>query len=91
MTNRAAGFCFAPGGVKLPFGIRTGKRAPRWKRVNPALRTTRGRQNARILWGRSTSSNVTKVIWTLEELKLLYERIDVGGLFGKTETAEIAR
>ena len=42
----------------------------------------------RILWGRSTSSNVMKVIWTLEELKLPYERIDVGGPFGKTDTAE---
>jgi glutathione S-transferase len=42
----------------------------------------------RILWGRSTSSNVMKVIWTLEELKLPYERIDVGGPFGKTDTPE---
>lgn len=42
----------------------------------------------RILWGRATSSNVMKVIWTLEELKLPYERIDVGGSFGKTDTPE---
>ncbi len=42
----------------------------------------------RILWGRSTSSNVMKVIWTLEALRLPYERIDVGGPFGKTDTAE---
>jgi glutathione S-transferase len=42
----------------------------------------------RILWGRSTSSNVMKVIWTLEELKLPYERIDVGGPFGKTDTPD---
>ncbi|MGH7154251.1 MAG: glutathione S-transferase, partial [Acetobacteraceae bacterium] len=42
----------------------------------------------RILWGRSTSSNVMKVIWLLEELKLPYERIDVGGPFGKTDTPE---
>jgi glutathione S-transferase len=42
----------------------------------------------RILWGRSTSSNVMKVIWLLEELKLPYERMDVGGPFGKTDTAE---
>ena len=39
----------------------------------------------RILWGRATSSNVMKAIWTLEELQLPYERIDVGGSFGKTE------
>ncbi len=42
----------------------------------------------RILWGRSTSSNVMKVIWLLEELKLPYERKDVGGPFGKTDTQE---
>jgi glutathione S-transferase len=42
----------------------------------------------RILWGRATSSNVMKVIWLLEELKLPYERIDVGGTFGKTDTPE---
>ncbi|MBS0560967.1 MAG: glutathione S-transferase family protein [Proteobacteria bacterium] len=42
----------------------------------------------RTLWGRSTSSNVMKVLWTLETLKLPYERIDVGGPFGKTDTPE---
>ncbi len=42
----------------------------------------------RILWGRSTSSNVMKVIWALEELKLPYDRKDVGGPFGKTDTPE---
>jgi len=42
----------------------------------------------RILWGRSTSSNVMKVIWLLESLKLPYRRIDVGGPFGKTDTPE---
>lgn len=43
---------------------------------------------ANILWGRSTSSNVMKVIWLLEELKLPYERKDVGGPFGKTDTPD---
>ncbi len=42
----------------------------------------------RRLWGRSTSSNVMKVVWALEELGLPYERIDVGGPFGKTDTPE---
>jgi glutathione S-transferase len=42
----------------------------------------------RTLWGRSTSSNVMKVIWALEELTLPYERVDVGGPFGKTDTPE---
>ncbi|MBV9538128.1 MAG: glutathione S-transferase family protein [Acidisphaera sp.] len=40
------------------------------------------------LWGRSTSSNVMKVIWLLEELRLPYERVDVGGAFGGTSTPE---
>lgn len=40
------------------------------------------------LWGRANSSNVMKVIWVLEELKLPYERIDAGGQFGKTDTPE---
>jgi glutathione S-transferase len=31
----------------------------------------------RTLWGRSTSSNVMKVIWALETMKLPYERLDV--------------
>ena len=41
---------------------------------------------ARILWGRDTSSNVMKVIWTLEELGLAYDRRDVGGKYGQTDT-----
>jgi glutathione S-transferase len=36
------------------------------------------------IWGRNTSSNVQKVIWALAEMKLPFERIDVGGAFGKT-------
>lgn len=40
------------------------------------------------LWGRTTSSNVMKVLWTLEELGLAYERIDAGGAFGRTDTAD---
>ena len=34
------------------------------------------------LWGRTNSINVMKVIWTLEELGLPYERIDAGMEFG---------
>jgi glutathione S-transferase len=40
------------------------------------------------LWGRANSSNVMKVIWTLEELQLPYDRVDVGGPFGGTSTPE---
>ncbi len=42
----------------------------------------------RIVWGRATSSNVMKVLWGLGELALPFERIDVGGSFGKTDTPE---
>jgi glutathione S-transferase len=42
----------------------------------------------RVVWGRNTSSNVMKVLWGLGELNLPFERIDVGGAFGKTDTAE---
>lgn len=38
--------------------------------------------------GRANSSNVMKVIWVLEELGLPYERVDVGGPFGGTDTPE---
>ena len=42
----------------------------------------------RIVWGRATSSNVMKVLWGLGELSLPFDRIDVGGSFGKTDTPE---
>ncbi len=42
----------------------------------------------RIVWGRNTSSNVMKVLWGLGELGLPFERIDVGGAFGKTDTPD---
>ncbi len=35
------------------------------------------------IWGRATSANVQKVMWGIGELGLPYERIDVGGPFGK--------
>lgn len=40
------------------------------------------------VWGRNNSSNVQKVVWTLAELGLAYERVDVGGPFGGTATPE---
>ena len=40
------------------------------------------------VWGRNTSSNVQKVMWAIAEMSLPYERIDVGGAFGKTREAE---
>jgi glutathione S-transferase len=38
------------------------------------------------IWGRETSTNVQKVLWTCEELGLPYERIDLGGPFGGLDT-----
>lgn len=37
------------------------------------------------LWGRTTSSNVQKVMWLCAELGLPHERIDAGGAFGRTQ------
>src|SRR5258707_1890299 len=48
----------------------------------------KGSDMKRIVWGRATSSNVMKVLWGLTELGLPFERIDVGGSFGKTDTPE---
>jgi glutathione S-transferase len=41
-----------------------------------------------IVWGRTTSLNVQKVMWTIEELGLACQRIDVGGRFGGLASAE---
>ena len=35
------------------------------------------------IWGRTTSSNVQKVMWAIGELGLQHERVDIGGPFGK--------
>jgi glutathione S-transferase len=40
------------------------------------------------LWGRRNSMNVQKVIWALEELGLEYERHNVAGSYGGTNTPE---
>jgi glutathione S-transferase len=37
------------------------------------------------VWGRVTSSNVQKVMWAIGELGLAYERVDIGGPFGKNK------
>jgi glutathione S-transferase len=34
------------------------------------------------IWGRTTSSNVQKVLWTCAELEIPFERVDWGGKFG---------
>jgi glutathione S-transferase len=40
------------------------------------------------IWGRTTSSNVQKVLWCCSELNLSYQRYDVGGEFGAYRTPE---
>ncbi|MEQ1716648.1 MAG: glutathione S-transferase [Hyphomicrobium sp.] len=40
------------------------------------------------VWGRTTSANVQKVMWTIAELRLPHERIDAGGAFGRLDTPE---
>lgn len=40
------------------------------------------------IWGRTTSVNVQKVMWTIAELGIPHERIDAGGAFGRTDTPE---
>lgn len=40
------------------------------------------------VWGRASSSNVKKVLWVAEALKLEVERIDAGGKFGVVDTPE---
>ena len=40
------------------------------------------------LWGRRNSINVQKVLWTLGELGLAYQRVDAGMQFGVNDTPE---
>ncbi len=40
------------------------------------------------VWGRLNSINVQKVMWTLAELELAHEQVDVGGAYGGLDTAE---
>jgi len=40
------------------------------------------------IWGRTTSSNVQKVLWTCAELGITYDRVDHGGPFGGNRDPE---
>ena len=42
------------------------------------------------IWGRLSSVNVQKVVWTVRELALPYTRIDAGGQFGIVDTPDYA-
>ena len=39
-----------------------------------------------VIWGRSNSINVQKVLWCCEEMAVQYDRIDAGGGFGVVNT-----
>ena len=43
------------------------------------------------IWGRISSINVKKVVWTAQELGLNFQRTDAGGLFGLVKTPEYVR
>lgn len=43
------------------------------------------------IWGRASSINVQKVMWLVAELGIAHERVDAGGVFGKTDTPEFAK
>ena len=43
------------------------------------------------IWGRTTSSNVQKVLWCCDELGIEFERVDLGGPFGGNQDPEYLR
>ena len=43
------------------------------------------------IWGRMSSINVKKVVWTAQELGLDFQRTEAGGLFGVVKTPEYVR
>ncbi|MCH8685398.1 glutathione S-transferase family protein [Pedomonas mirosovicensis] len=42
------------------------------------------------IWGRANSNNVKKALWCAEEAGVSYERIDVGGAYGRLDSPEFA-
>src|SRR3546814_17707398 len=65
----------------------------RWRSVSAAgslrrIEAVRGSPSMLKLWGRTTSSNVMKVLWTSAELGLPFERVDVGGPYGGNLTPD---
>jgi glutathione S-transferase len=40
------------------------------------------------VWGRKTSSNVQALMWCIGELKLTFQRYNVGHKYGGTDTDE---
>jgi glutathione S-transferase len=42
------------------------------------------------IWGRTSSVNVMKVLWLLDELAVPFDRVEAGGAFGRTRDADYA-
>jgi glutathione S-transferase len=42
------------------------------------------------LWGRTSSVNVMKVLWLLDELAIPFQRVEAGGAFGRTKDPDYA-
>ncbi len=42
------------------------------------------------LWGRTSSVNVQKVLWLLDEMALPFQRVEAGGAFGRTRDPDYA-
>ena len=38
-----------------------------------------------VIWGRSTSANVQKLLWGCTEMGVPYQRLDMAGAFGFTD------
>ena len=49
------------------------------------------RTNTLKIWGRMSSINVKKVVWTAQELGLVFQRNEAGGQFGLVKTPEYLR
>ncbi len=41
--------------------------------------------------GRATSANVQRVMWTIAELGLECEQVDIGGAYGGNDTPDVPR
>jgi glutathione S-transferase len=50
-----------------------------------------GQRSGLHIWGRMSSINVKKVVWTAQELGLEFQRTEAGGQFGVVKTPEYVR
>ncbi len=50
-----------------------------------------GKHKGLHIWGRMSSINVKKVVWTAQELELEFQRTEAGGAFGIVKTPEYIR